>query len=141
MKLFLLASLLVPTFVFAQKPVGLPPSFRTYVAIETVSEQTSVEITLPGEKSGKAAKAGEKFEISAEHNKTDGFHVIVQMSKNRGTILPCQIDVAQLTSFDRSYICSTQDPEKVVQAQVQVRVYTTLHGGDKITPKKFVARK
>jgi len=73
------------------------------------------------------------YEIPWENIQNDGFKFKVQMVRKGTKFLPCEFDVAQLSQFNRAYICRTDvqwqtnnhtpDTELDKEA-VQVRVFT-----------------
>lgn len=129
---YVILGLLASTNVWAQQ------GFKTWLVISGATEQTTVSYKLATDKEEVEAKIGQKVEVPADLTKTDRFHVTLQMKKGRLDINACEIDVEQITQFDRSYVCTTALGEPV---QVKMRVYTNLNGGDKIVPEQFVAKK
>jgi len=129
---YVILGLLASTSVWAQE------GFKTWLVIAGATDQATVTYKLATDKEEVEAKFGQKVEIPAELTKGNSFHVTLQMKKDRLDINPCEIDVEQITQFDRSYVCTTALGEPV---QVKMRVYTNLNGGDKIVPEKFVAKK
>lgn len=132
--------LVLSTFLFA----GEADSFRTYISIENVTEDTSLEVTMPeldgkmSEKPLARQERGKKYEIPYAIAKADRFKFVVQMSKPGHKILPCEFVIEQLRQYDRGYVCTAQG---IPSTQVVVRVYTNLHGGDQIKGKQFIARR
>ena len=125
--------------VFARAEAAPKPGtpWRTYVTILGVSDDTTLEVTLPNEKKSRAMEAGQGFELPHSAVRADAFPLIVQMVKEGQDFKPCQISVEQLTDFDRRYVCTAQGGV----AQVQVRVYTNLHGGERFRPSQILAKK
>lgn len=136
----LIGLLLSPLAYGEMKPLLPPvtPTYKTYVSIENVSEDMGLQLTLPDKKVISKMELGQRFEIPAKSIRYDAFAVVVQMVKAGYSFKACEISVDQMNQFDRLYVCTAKD---IPNAQVQVRVFTDLHGGDKFRPRQSIARK
>lgn len=131
---FVIVSLLFSAVLFAEQN----PSFRTYLVIERVTDETMVEMRLPQDQEFKAGQIGRKYEVPASHIQAGKFRVVVQMLKGREDILPCEIEIEHISQYDRKYVCTSRSQHPVA---VQVRVFTNLNGGDRVYPAAMVAKK
>lgn len=139
MKKVSLLLLAISWVVFAENNTPVKETYKTYLTIEKISENTQFEMKLPHEKEAiKNPEIGKRFEIPFQQTVTDRFSITLKMDDGKKSILPCQISIEQLTQYDRRYICTAQNEN---HTQVELRVFTNLHGGDKIIPKEMVAKK
>lgn len=117
---------------------GEAKDFHTYVSIENVSEETGISVTFPSQKTMEKQEKGKKFEVPVSMTKANRFNFTVQMTKKGHSVNPCEFVVEQVSDYDRAYICTAQG---IPATQVVVRVYTNLHGGDKVSGKQMLARR
>lgn len=132
------SAFIVSAFLFAEEKATSPKEFRTFVSIENVSEETTVEVKLPDQKPLVNQERGKRYEIPYSVARANQFRFVVQMAKGKHSINPCEFMIDQVNQFDRAYVCTAQG---IPNTQVVVRVFTNLHGGDRISGKQILARR
>lgn len=124
-----------------------------------------LEITLPGGVSLALPENGQYWPIgdrqTQEINRTyeipwstirnDGFRMKVQMVRRGSEMLPCEIEVSQLSQFNRAYVCHTNvqwqiknnkvTDETADKEGIQLRIFTDLNSPSSEIPKEIAHRR
>jgi len=170
--LFVLRTFLVAGVSLADSP----KTFRTFVTIEAYHQESNgktddvpshvqLEVKLGPEKklvlpepkkfwtihNKKFQPIHQTFEVPSELVQNEAFSFEITMHEKGKTILPCVIKAAELTKFNRSYMCRTDAtfqsaqqrlPEaRVAKQGVEVRVFTDLNVKNKALPKNLLVLK
>lgn len=90
------------------------------------------------------------FEIPWKYIRNDSFKMAIQMIRRGSDMLPCEFDVAQLSQFNRAYVCHTDvqwqithdkaTDETADKEGVQIRVFTDLNSPASEIPKELAHR-
>jgi len=157
-----------------KQPVLVKP-YRTFVTVKKyILENNGIpskpisnvrlEIKFPGGTRAQLPEGGHYWSIgnnqSQEINRTfelpfaliqnDGFNFELTMVRSGKKILPCRFEVAQLSQFNRSYVCRTdvafqqnqQIPQdKIAKEAVEIRVFSDLNSPQAELPKDAIALK
>lgn len=149
--------------------------YRTWITIQRYSMDNNgepnspisnvrIEVTWPnGQKlslpeggqywpigNGQVQEINRTFEIPYAWVRNDGFVFTVQMVRKGSQMLPCQFEVAQLSAFNRSYVCHTDTnwqannhtaPENLDKEGIQVRVFTDIDAKPTDIPSDAIALK
>lgn len=113
---------------------------------------TNVELPGAGQYwaigNGQVQEIARTFELPWKYIQKDGFRFRVQMVRKGAWIKPCEFDVAQLSQFNRSYVCRTdvewQKKKKIAEDRMdkeslQIRVLTDRELRKKDLPTDAVA--
>lgn len=94
---------------------------------------------------GQVQEIGRTYEIPWAYIQKDGFKFSVQMVRKGSPMLPCNFEVAQLSEFNRSYVCKTDlgwqttqgiREDKMAVEGMQVRVFTDKNSPANEVPKE-----
>lgn len=97
---------------------------------------------------GQVQEIDKVYELPFASIQNDGFKFVIQIERKGSKYLPCNFEVAQLSQFNRSYVCHTDIgwqqsqniPEDQIDKQgVQVRVFTDLNSEPKEIPQSAMA--
>lgn len=97
---------------------------------------------------GQSQEINRTFELPWSFVKNDGFQFRIQMVRQGGRLLPCEFDVAQLSQFNRSYVCHTDinwqmdqkvAAERIDKEGVQIRVFTDKNSQPNEIPQSSIA--
>lgn len=147
--------------------------FRTFISIQkyTVEQNGEVnqpvsnvrlELTFPNKSTVKLPENGEywvigngqmqeinrTFELPFAFVQNDSFRFRIQMIRRGSKMLPCEFDVAQLSQFNRAYVCHTDlnwqtnqniPAEKQDREGLQIRVFTDRQSQPKEIPQNAIA--
>jgi hypothetical protein len=98
---------------------------------------------------GQIQEINRTYEIPWRFLHNDGFKMTLQMIRQGTRFLPCELEVAQLSQFNRSYVCRTalqwqlnqHIPEKALDREgIQIRVFSDLNSSASEIPSDL-ARK
>lgn len=157
----------------AAAPVAQVTPFRTFITVQKYTiEQNGeanqpvsnvrLEVTFPNGKVTKLPENGEywvigngqlqeinrTFELPFAYVQNDGFRFRIQMIRKGSKMLPCEFDVAQLSQFNRAYVCHTDLNWQVSQnlpedrqdrEGVQIRIFTDRQSQPKEIPQNAIA--
>ena len=145
------------TFITVQKytieQTGDPNSSVSNVRLDlTFPNGSTVQLPENGQHwvigNGQVQEIDRTFELPFALIRNDGFRFRIQMIRRGSKMLPCEFDVAQLSQFDRAYVCHTdlnwQSSQNIAAESqdregLQIRVFTDRHSPLKENQKNVIA--
>lgn len=97
---------------------------------------------------GQVQEINRTFELPWAFVQNDGFKFEIQLYRKGSKMLPCQFDVAQLSQFNRAYICRTDTSlqtnvaaDNLDREGIQIRIFTDRNSSPREIPSDSLAVK
>ena len=152
---------------------GMKNQYRTFISFQKYTMESNgqtgnaisnvrIEVTFPSGTrvelpesgvywpigNGQFQEINRVYEIPWSYVQRDGFRLRLQMIRKGSTISPCEIEVAQLSAYNRAYICHTDviaqmkngtEAGNAVKEGVEIRIFTDLNSTQKEIPQNAIA--
>lgn len=97
---------------------------------------------------GQVQEINRTFELPYAYIQKDGFRLVIQIYRKGSSFVPCQFDIAQLSQYNRSYVCHTDvnwqqqkqvPPDMLDKQGVQLRIFTDVNSKPNEIPTESIA--